>query len=287
MLNHMKKPKRQIRLLIASNAGGSGKTTLAVHLAYEVGAKGYKTTLVELDSNSSFRVFLGLNPPSEEVSIASVLRKTFNGIYPTNPIWQEHLSTVTAIQGGEPLRDAATEISSYDRREYVLKDRLEDVPLDSDLIIFDTPATLEPMGLLALVACTHILVPIKPEFKDTGSFDGLLNWYYTKVGNLRLKPAPVLLGFVPTRVDLSKSTHRNILGVDAKGKVRTDLGAEDTLPAIIEAMGIQCFPIVKESSWFLSASGAGLPVHLYRKGCEASKPFRSITDSIIKAMTEE
>jgi cellulose biosynthesis protein BcsQ len=78
----MKKPKRQIRLLIASNAGGSGKTTLAVHLAYEVGAKGYKTTLVELDSNSSFRVFLGLNPPRDEDSIASVLRKTFRGDYP-------------------------------------------------------------------------------------------------------------------------------------------------------------------------------------------------------------
>ena len=45
----MKKSKRQIRLLIASNAGGSGKTTLAVHLAYEVGAKGYKTTLIELE----------------------------------------------------------------------------------------------------------------------------------------------------------------------------------------------------------------------------------------------
>lgn len=283
----MKKPKRQIRLLIASNAGGSGKTTLAVHLAYEVGAKGYKTTLVELDSNSSFRVFLGLNPPRDEDSIASVLRKTFRGDYPAYPIWQDYLSTVTAIQGGDPLREVTTEISGYDRREYVLQDRLEDISLDSDLIIFDTPATLEPMGLLALVASTHILAPIKPEFKDTGSFDGLLNWYYTKVGNLRLNPAPVLLGFVPTRVDLSKSTHRNILGVDAKGKLRTDLPAEETLPGIIEAMGIRCFPMIKESSWFLSASGAGLPVHLYRKGCDASKSFRSITDSIIKAMTEE
>ena len=283
----MKKPKRQIRLLIASNAGGSGKTTLAVHLAYEMGAKGYKTTLVELDSNSSFRVFLGLNPPQEADSIAGVLKKTFKGGYPTYSIWQDHLSTVTAIQGGEPLREVMTEISGYDRREYILNDRLEDLPLDSDLIIFDTPATLEPMGLLALVASTHILAPIKPEFKDTGSFDGLLHWYYTKVGNLRLKPTPVLLGFVPTRVDLSKSTHRNILGVDAKGKVRTDLPAEETLPGIIKSMGIQCFPFIKESNWFLSASGAGLPVHLYRKGCDASKSFRSITDSLIKAMTEE
>lgn len=283
----MKKPKRQIRLMVASNAGGSGKTTLAIHLAYEVGAKGYKTTLVELDSNNSFRVFLGLTPPTQNESIASVLRKNFKGSYPLTYVWQNHLSTVTAIQGGDPLREVATEISGYDRREYILKDRLEDFSLESDLIIFDTPATLEPMGLLALVTSTHILAPIKPEFKDTGSFDGLLNWYYTKVGNLRLKPKPTLLGFVPTRVDLDKSTHRNILGVDAKGKERTDIPPDETLPGIIKAMGIRCFPSIKESSWFLSASGAGLPVHLYRPKCEASKAFSPITAAIIQAMTEE
>jgi chromosome partitioning protein len=282
-----KKPVQQVRLMIASNAGGSGKTTLAVHLAYEVATKGYSVTLVELDSNNSFRVFLGLNPPSPSESVALVLKRDFAGDYPFSPVWSEHLSNVNAIQGGTPLQEAVSELNAYERREYTLRDRLDDYPIKSDLIIFDTPATLEPMGLLALVASTHILAPIKPEFKDTGSFDGLLNWYYTKVGNMRLKPSPTLLGFVPTRVDLDKSTHRNILGVDRKGVQKLNVNSDETLPGIIEAMGIQYFPFVRESNWFLSASGAGLPVHLYRPGCDASKLFRPISEAIIKAITEE
>jgi len=35
-----KAAQRQIRLAILSNAGGSGKTTAAVHLAYVIGVRG-------------------------------------------------------------------------------------------------------------------------------------------------------------------------------------------------------------------------------------------------------
>jgi chromosome partitioning protein len=283
-----KKPvKHPIRLMVASNAGGSGKTTIAIHLAYEIAAKGYRVVLIELDSNNSFRVFLGQSPATAEASIASVLRKDFKGNYPLISVWENHLSTVTAIQGGNPLQEMMPEVSAYNRWEYTLGDRLEDFPIEADLIIYDTPATLEPMGLLALVACTHILAPIKPEFKDTGSFDGLLHWYYTKISSLRLKPAPNFLGFVPTRVDFSKSTHRNILGIGTKGEKRTDIPSEETLPGIIESMGIRCFPMIRESNWFLSASGAGLPVHLYRPGCDACRAFEPITQTLLKRMTED
>jgi chromosome partitioning protein len=81
-----KKPaKKQIRLTIASNAGGSGKTTVATHLAYAVGTKGYRVTLVELDQNGSLCIFARLAPASLEQSLATVFKKTFTGDYPLVP----------------------------------------------------------------------------------------------------------------------------------------------------------------------------------------------------------
>lgn len=283
-----KSAQQQIRLAIASNAGGSGKTTMAIHLAYAIGIKGYRVCLIELDQNGSLRIFAGLEPATLERSIAYVLRKDFQGDYPLSPLWTSHATTITAIQGGKPLEESIREVYLYDRRHYTLQDRLEDYPLDADLIIFDTPASLEPMGLMALAASTHVLVAIKPEYKDTGSFADLLDWYYHKVDELRLRPKPALLGFVPTRVDLYEvGTHRDILGLDKKGLGRKDINKSETLPAIIQQMGIHCFPYLRESNYYLKACGAGLPLHLYRPGCEVYKDFDPIVKQLIKLMVED
>ncbi len=277
----------QIRLTIASNAGGSGKTTMASHLAYVIGAKGYKVTIFELDQSGSLCIFAGLAKVDAKHSVAAVLNKNFDGYYPLVPLWADHLSTITAIQGGEEIEQSIQEIYLNARRYYTLRDRLEDYPLDADLIIFDTPASLEPMGLVALAASTHILVPVKPEYKDTGGFAGFLKWYYNKVDELRLKPKPKILGFVPTRVDLKKAPHRNILGINEQGKAKKDGDSSETLPGLLQEMGISCFPYIKESSFYLSASGVGLPLHLYRPGIEATKNFDPIAVELIKLMTEE
>lgn len=107
-----KKPAtRQIRLAISSNAGGSGKSTMAVHLAYAVAKRGYKTTLIELDHNGSLCVLAGL-PPAEDWgnSLATVFKKDFCGDYPLVPLWKERLTCATAIRGGEPLAASIAEI---------------------------------------------------------------------------------------------------------------------------------------------------------------------------------
>ncbi|PSB24090.1 ParA family protein [Stenomitos frigidus] len=279
--------KRQIRLAILSNAGGSGKTTAAVHLAYVIGVKGYKVTLVELDSNGSIQTFAGLPPAKAESSLAVVLKKGFDGNYPLIPLWSEHVSSIWAIQGGAPLRESVVEINNSERKSQTLRDRLEDYPLESDLIIFDTPASLDTMGLLALAACTHLLAPIKPEYKDTGSFVDLLNWYNEKIRELRLKPRPEILGFVPSRVDIGEEAiHRNLLGLTKQGKPNKKIPPEETLPFQIEQMGIHCFPLIRESSYYLWASGAGLPLHLYRPGCPFIEDFQPLVNAVEKLMTE-
>lgn len=279
----MPKTAQQIRIAIESNTGGSGKTTLAVHLSYALGKKGYKVVLVDLDQNGSLSLFTGkFTPPQRERSLAGVLDSSFQGDYPLDSIWKDYVDHVQVIQGGAPLEDVIRSLHLYERKYEILKDRFEDYPLNVDVVILDTPASLEPMGLIALAASTHVLVPLKPEYKDSFGAAGMVDWFYRKIEALRLRPKPEILGFVPSRVNLTKfAAHRNLLGVDSKGKARTDIDLSDTIPYQLKQMGIPCFPPIKESGFILSASGTGLPVHLYQPGDSVVKSFDPIVTRII------
>lgn len=282
----MPKATRQIRIAIESNTGGSGKTTLATHLAYTLGKKGYKVVLIDLDQNGSLSLFTGrVTTPQREESLAGILDAEFRGDYPLAPIWKEYVDNVYVIQGGSPLEDVIRSLHLYERKYEILKDRLEDYPLDADVVILDTPASLEPMGLIALAASTHVLVPLKPEYKDSFGAAGMVNWFYQKTEALRLRPKPEILGFVPSRVNVAKfAAHRNLLGLDSKGKLRTDAELTDTIPYQLEQMGITCFPPIKESGFILSASGTGLPVQIYQPGDSIVKSFDPIAARIINLL---
>jgi chromosome partitioning protein len=191
-----------------------------------------------------------------------------------------------SLFGGKSLDETVSEIELSSRKYLSLDDRLTDYPLDADFIIFDTPASLKPMALLGLVACTHVLAPIKPEHKDTGAFAGFLEWYYEYTSEMRLNPKPKLMGFLPCRVDLQAATHRDILGLDKKGKPRSDIPYEETLPGIVQALGIHCYPVVRESNHYLTASGYGLPIHLYRPGLDVSNDINPVVNHIVKLIME-
>ncbi|MGB8701303.1 MAG: ParA family protein [Thermosynechococcaceae cyanobacterium] len=282
----MSKVTRQIRIAIESNTGGSGKTTLAIHLAYALGKKGFRVILIDLDQNGSLNFFTGkTTTPKKEQTLAAIMEQDFNGSYPLVSIWQEHVKSVQVIQGGSALEDVIRSLHLYERKYEVLRDRIEDFPLDADIVILDTPASLEPMGLIALAASTHILVPLKPEYKDSFGAAGMVDWFYKKIESLRLRPKPEILGFVPSRVNVSKfAAHRNLMGLDKRGKARTDIELTETIPYQLQQMGITCFPPIKESGFILSASGTGLPVHLYQPGDSIVRSFDPIVSQVIKIL---
>lgn len=259
----------QIRLAVISNAGGSGKTTLSVHLAYKLAHLGFKVALMDLDPQGSLTLFCGLEQPEPEQTLAAVLRDEFDGTWPLIPCWSELTNKVVLCQGGMILTQTADELVLHKRGAYLLADRLTDYPLPHDLIIFDCPATLGPLPLMALAACTHIVVPVQLEPKSIQGAAHLLEWYYYHCKHLRLNPQPEILGFVPSQYDAKRAAHRQILG---------------SLPEQLEQMNIKAFPPIRDSAEFVNASGQGLPLHLYRKSHQALKDFKEITSHLANLM---
>lgn len=259
----------QVRLAVISNAGGSGKTTLSVHLAYELNQRGASVVLMDLDPQGSLTLFCGLNPPEPEQTLAAVLRDEFDGNWPLVPCWDDWTSQIWVCQGGMILTQTADELVLHKRGAYLLSDRLQDYPLERDLLILDCPATLGPLPLMALAACTHIVVPVQLEPKSIQGAARLLEWYYYHCRHLRLKPQPEILGFVPNQYDARRAAHRQIL---------------ESLPEQLEAMDIRAFSPVRDSAEFVNASGQGLPLHLYRKTHPAIGDFQDVATHLAQLL---
>lgn len=266
----------QTRIAIMSNSGGVGKTTLAVNLAYQLTKLGKKVALFGCDPNGSLTLFCGLeDPPNANQTIDYVLRQEFSGDYPLYPVWPDHLSGVDACLGGLVLTETAQRLVLTKRGEYLLADQLEDYPLPHDVLIFDCPGTIEQIHTVALAASTHIMLTLKPEDKDIDALAKLLNWIYETRMELRLNPAPEILGVVPNGFK-DRAMHRDNLGLST-------IEGLESLPNILQQMKIHLFPTIRDSAYIANAAAAGLPLGLYRPGEALNDIYRQIAQSVVKA----
>lgn len=124
-----------IILSILSNAGGVGKTTIAVHLAYEMGRRNCSVSLFDLDPQRSLDVFCGLSAAEADKTIARVLAKDFKGDYPLTTCWGN--SKIEVCQGHPALAEVANDLVIRKRGEYTLADRFRLHPLPHELVIVE------------------------------------------------------------------------------------------------------------------------------------------------------
>jgi len=239
-----------------NQAGGTGKTTLAMNLGYSLAQQGHRVLLVDMDPQSSLTVFMGMQPHELEDTIAkSILEREPLSIL-------RGIHQMDLVPSNLTLSAADVKLATAIAKETRLKKALAPVEASYDFVLIDCPPTLGVLSILSLVASTHILIPMQTQYK---SFVGL----------------DLLLGTISELQQEGVAADLKIAGVIPNLHDRT-AQSKEILEAVTEQFSgvAPVFPPVPRAIAFADASMQHLPLGLYDPKHTALTSLKTITQSL-------
>lgn len=234
-------------IAIANQKGGVGKTTTAINLAAAFALRGQRTLLVDLDPQA--------NSTMSYVDIATVEGSVYDAITDaaisisdvvkatTQPnLWVAPSRISLAKLEGK----LAGELDSH----FKLKDKLAPILKDYDAIVVDCPPALGLLTVNALVASTHLLIPIQSSYFALEGTDDLLETI-EKV-RMRANPDLRILGVVITMHD-----KRTALARDIRAQIDKVFGSKVFKTAITKSVRLEESPAYKESIFRFAPDSSG------------------------------
>jgi chromosome partitioning protein len=234
-------------IVIANQKGGVGKTTTAINLSAACALKGKRVLLIDLDpqGNSSLSFVEPQSVDGSAFELFTELQEPFeNFVYKTGV---EKLDIVPSKISLAKLE--AKLVGDFDAI-FRLRDRIEQIRANYDLIFIDTPPTLGLITVNALVAATHVLIPIQSSYFALEGTDDLLE----TIEKVRSRPNPDLeiLGVLVTLFD-----KRTSLSKDVEAHIRQVFGKKTFKTLISRSVRLEESPAHKETIFTFSPKSSG------------------------------
>ena len=252
-----------IRMAIANQKGGVGKTTTAINLATALAATNWRTLLVDLDPQGNASTGIGISAEEREHTTYDLLidgRPLAETFRPTRIPGLDIVPSTVDLSGAE------VELVNVSERTDRLKTALHG-DTRHDVCLIDCPPSLGLLTLNALTAADTLLVPLQCEFF---ALEGLSHLLQTvERVQQRFNPDLGIIGVALTMYD-----RRNRLTDQVSDDVRSCLGDlvfQATIPRNVRLS---------------EAPSHGLPALVYDHSCSGSRAYIALARELIARLPE-
>lgn len=176
--------------------GGVGKTTSSINLGHALTMQRQRVLVIDLDSQCSASLSLGVSRGSFSPSIADVL---IDDVPIEDTIRDTTIPNLHLVTGSMALANFDINLASHEKRTERIKDGINPIIPKFDTIILDCPPTMSLLPVNALVACDRYLVPVQPHYLALEGLVNLLDAIERVKGGIGAKGE--LLGILLTMVD--------------------------------------------------------------------------------------